>query len=376
MLAAPGPLPDGGDWVVEFAWEGLRCIAYVRPDRARLRSVNGRDVTPSFPELVEPLNRRAPRGGMVLDGTLVAVGEGGLPRRRLLQRRTAAARPSAACCAGRRWRCWSATCCGWPATTSSTCPTTGAGAARGARPRRTAGRGLPDVPVAEAAAVMRIAEAKGVEALHARHLEAPYRPGSGRGPGCGCRCAGRAGARRRVDAGRPAPAGPGRRLLLGVPDPSGGGCATWAGPGSGRGGAAGGRGAAGPLRRADSPFGAPCPPGSPATRSGSSPRLVGRVEFTGFTADGRLRLPRGGAPHARRGRPAAAAPRRPTLPRTGRRCPGRAPPGEPDGAAGPAQDIGPATVQRDRGPAPRAALRLQRAEHHRGPDAHRPRPGP
>ena len=38
MLAAPGPLPDGGDWVVEFAWEGLRCLAHVRPDRARLRT--------------------------------------------------------------------------------------------------------------------------------------------------------------------------------------------------------------------------------------------------------------------------------------------------------------------------------------------------
>ena len=104
MLAAPGPLPDGGDWVVEFAWEGLRCLAHVRPDRARLRTVNGRDVTSSFPELVEPLTRRAPRGGMVLDGTVVAVGEGGLPRRGCCsgaRRRRAPRRP---CCGGRRWR--------------------------------------------------------------------------------------------------------------------------------------------------------------------------------------------------------------------------------------------------------------------------------
>ena len=53
MLAASGPLPDGGDWVVEFAWEGLRCLAHVRPDRLRLRTANGRDVharrSPSWP---------------------------------------------------------------------------------------------------------------------------------------------------------------------------------------------------------------------------------------------------------------------------------------------------------------------------------------
>ena len=96
MLATPGALPDGGDWAVEFAWEGLRCICHVHPDRLVLRTANGRDVTSSFPELREPLTRLAPRGGMVLDGTVVAVGEGGMPRRRLLQRRVAIARPSPA----------------------------------------------------------------------------------------------------------------------------------------------------------------------------------------------------------------------------------------------------------------------------------------
>src|SRR5919107_5550939 len=79
MQPAPGELPDGGDWVVEFAWEGLRAVAHVRPDGLRLRTVNGRDVTSSFPELVEPLTRRAPRGGVGLDGTPVAAREGGPP---------------------------------------------------------------------------------------------------------------------------------------------------------------------------------------------------------------------------------------------------------------------------------------------------------
>ena len=49
MLAAPGALPDGGDWAVEFAWEGLRCLCHVHPDRLRLRTANGRDVTSVVP---------------------------------------------------------------------------------------------------------------------------------------------------------------------------------------------------------------------------------------------------------------------------------------------------------------------------------------
>ena len=178
MLAAPGPLPDGGDWVVEFAWEGLRCLAHVRPDRTRLRTVNGRDVTSSFPELVEPLTRRAPRGGMVLDGTIVAVGEGGLPRRRLLQRRTAATRPSAAVLR----RTPVALIVGdllWVAGRDL--------ASLPYHRRRELLEKLgisgppvvvsPTFPVAEAAAVMRTAEEYGAEAMHARHLDAPYKAG-------------------------------------------------------------------------------------------------------------------------------------------------------------------------------------------------------
>ncbi len=224
MLAASGPLPDGSDWVVEFAWEGLRCLAHVRPDRLRLRTANGRDVTPSFPELAEPLTGRAPRGGMVLDGTVVAVGEGGLPRRRLLQRRTAAARPSPAVL--RR------TPVGfivgdllWLAGRDLT--------ALPYRRRRELldelGLARPPVvvsptfPVAEAEAVMRTAEEYGAEALHARHLDAPYRPG--RRPRAWVRVPLRRSGLVVVGGWTPAdPQRPDRvgALLLGVPDPGAG----------------------------------------------------------------------------------------------------------------------------------------------------------
>ena len=213
MLAAAGPLPDGGDWVVEFAWEGLRCLAHVRPDRARLRTVNGRDVTSSFPELVEPLTRRAPRGGMVLDGTVVAVGEGGLPRRRLLQRRTATARPSAAVLR----RTPVALIVGdllWLAGHDlATLPYH--------RRRelleelglvRTAGRGLPDVPGRGGRG--RHAHRRGVRRGGAARPP-PRRPVQGRAAaavlGAGPAAPVGAGGRRGLDAGGPAPAGSGRR---------------------------------------------------------------------------------------------------------------------------------------------------------------------
>ena len=239
MLAAPGSLPDGGDWVVEFAWEGLRCLAHVRPDRVRLRTANGRDVTSSFPELVEPLTRRAPRGGMVLDGTVVAVGEGGLPRRRQLQRRTASTRPS-------------------PAVLRRTPVGFVVGdllwlAGRDLvdlpyRRRRELLEELglarppvvvsPTFPVAEAEAVMRTAEEYGAEALHARHLDAPYRPG--RRPRAWLRVPLRRSGLVVVggwNPAGPAAAGPGRRPAARRARPRSRtrGCATWAGSASARG---------------------------------------------------------------------------------------------------------------------------------------------
>jgi bifunctional non-homologous end joining protein LigD len=301
MQAAPGRLPDGGDWVVEFAWEGLRCVGHVRPDGLLLRTANGRDVTSSFPELVEPLVRRAPRGGMVLDGTVVAVGEGGLPRRRLLQRRTATGRPS-------------------PAVVRRTPVGFVVGDLLWLAGRSTVGLpyrqrrelleelGLarppvvvsPSFPVTEAEAVLRTAEEYGAEALHAKHLDAPYRPGRR------SRSWLRVPLRRSglVAVGGWNPADPRRpdsvgALLLGVPardrDRHGDGGAGLqyvgrVGIGSGE----EQREIAAHLarwRRADPPFTAPLPPAVAGDAQWAEPRLVGRVEFTDWTADGRLRLP-------------------------------------------------------------------------------------
>jgi len=299
MLAAPGPLPDGGDWVVEFAWEGLRCLAHVRPDRVRLRTANGRDVASSFPELADPLTRRAPGGGMVLDGTVVAVGEGGLPRRRLLQRRTAATRPSAAVLRRTPVGFIVGDLLWLEGRDLTSVPY---------RRRRELldelGLARPPVvvsptfPVAEAEAVMRTAEEYGAEALHARHLDAPYRPG--RRPRAWVRVPLRRSGIVVVGGWTPAdPQRPDRvgALLLGVPDPH----ADSGSPGGlryvGRAGIGAGEeqrevGAhLARLHRRDSPFATALPPAVARDARWVAPGLAGHVEFTDWTADGRLRLP-------------------------------------------------------------------------------------
>jgi bifunctional non-homologous end joining protein LigD len=319
MQPAPGRLPDGGDWVVEFAWEGLRCLAYVRPDGLRLRTVNGRDVTGSFPELAEALTRHAPRGGMVLDGTVVVLGEGGLPRRRMLLRRTGTARPSAALM--RRTPV---------GLVVSDLLWLGGHDAVGLpyRQRRELleelGLARPPVvvspvfPVAEAEAVMRTAEEYGAEALHARHLDAPYRPG--RRSRAWLRVPLRrsglvvVGGWKPADPRRPESVG---ALLLGVPGDCGGLRYV------GRVGIAGEeqREVAALLvrqRRGDPPFTTAPPPAVVRDAQWVAPELVGRVEFADWTADGRLRLP------VWRGLQAGAAPAAEAVARWVR------PPGVPD----------------------------------------------
>jgi bifunctional non-homologous end joining protein LigD len=75
MLATPGALPNGPEWVFEVKWDGMRLLADVTDGRVRLTSRSERDVTTSFPELAE-LTRLAP--DILLDGEVVLL-EGGVP---------------------------------------------------------------------------------------------------------------------------------------------------------------------------------------------------------------------------------------------------------------------------------------------------------
>lgn len=180
MLPAAGELTDAGDpdrWAVEFAWEGHRCVAYARPGRVRLLSSTARSVTGSFPELAV-LGDQAPPGGMVLDGTVVALDEAGRPSRAPLLRRTATVSPDAALrtevpvgyvvtdllfCDGRR---------------TLELPY---------RRRRAELEALdlagpkilvpPSFGLDEADLVVRTAERYGLDGLHLKRLDLPYQPG-------------------------------------------------------------------------------------------------------------------------------------------------------------------------------------------------------
>jgi bifunctional non-homologous end joining protein LigD len=75
MLATPGALPDGPEWLFEVKWDGMRLLADVADGRVRLTSRSERDVTANFPELAA-LTDLAP--DVLLDGEVVLL-ENGVP---------------------------------------------------------------------------------------------------------------------------------------------------------------------------------------------------------------------------------------------------------------------------------------------------------
>ena len=75
MLATPGRLPEGPEWLFEVKWDGMRLLADVVDGRLRLASRTDRDVTGNFPEL-GGLETLAP--DVLLDGEVVLL-ERGIP---------------------------------------------------------------------------------------------------------------------------------------------------------------------------------------------------------------------------------------------------------------------------------------------------------
>ncbi len=75
MLATPGALPIGAEWLFEVKWDGMRLLADVVDGVAHLASRSERDVTANFPELAGFVDL-AP--DVLLDGEVVLL-EGGVP---------------------------------------------------------------------------------------------------------------------------------------------------------------------------------------------------------------------------------------------------------------------------------------------------------
>ncbi|MFC4947856.1 histidine kinase [Pseudonocardia sp. GCM10023141] len=292
VSAGSGQPPTGPDWVVELAWTGHRCIAYVEPGRrTRLLSANDVSMTAAYPELDAPLQRRSPPRGMILDGTLVARGEEHAPRARLLKRRSARFRPNERHIRSVPVDYQVADLLWLDGHSTVDLPF---------RDRRSLLEGLgfasapiwttSPLPVSELPSMLEIADAKGVDALHARHLGSRYRPG-GRSP---LWLKVPVPRTRQVVVGGWTPTDPARpdtiaSLLLGVPGEDG--KLRYVG----RVGVTGDqrRQVAGlaTLRRSRSPFAAGVPADAARHAIWVDPRLTGLVEFTGFVAGSRLRLP-------------------------------------------------------------------------------------
>jgi bifunctional non-homologous end joining protein LigD len=174
-----GDPPTGPDWVVEVAWTGHRCIAYVEPGR-RVRLLSGADnsMSAAYPELAEPLLRRSPPGGMVLDGTLVARGEEHAVRPRLIARRSARHRPSEATIRRIPVDFQVADLLFLDGHSTTDLPY----ADRRALLDRLGFASPPvwttsPLPATEIDTMLAIAEQKGADGLHARHLRGRYHPG-------------------------------------------------------------------------------------------------------------------------------------------------------------------------------------------------------
>jgi bifunctional non-homologous end joining protein LigD len=310
MLAAPGlPPPPDGRWAVEMKWDGVRALAFIEDGEVRLVSRTGRDITVAYPEL-SGLGQVSQRGvseqgtgeqgagehsQLLLDGEIVAFGDGGWPEFEALQPRIHASTP------------------GQAALLAAETPVTYLvfdllqldGRSLLDVPYRERRRLLdqlalsgpywqtpPSFPGADFRAVLATSVANGLEGVVAKLLDSRYEPGS------------RSGSWRKIKnvlrqeviiAGwKP---GKGNRfgqigsLLIGLNSPEGLIYAGHVGTGFtvetlrmlGE--------RLAPLRRQDSPFAGPVPEEHARTAVWVEPRLVIDVAFGSWTRAGRMRAP-------------------------------------------------------------------------------------
>lgn len=87
MLAVSGQLPsDDAGWAYEMKWDGLRALAFAQDGSTRLTSRTARDISHAYPELAG-LAAATGASQAVLDGEIVAFGDGGWPDFEALQQR-------------------------------------------------------------------------------------------------------------------------------------------------------------------------------------------------------------------------------------------------------------------------------------------------
>ena len=88
MLATVGDPPEGADWAVEFAWDGVRVLVTITAETVTLTGEDGADLTAAYPELAGLAGRE-----LLLDGEIVALDAHGRPDAGLLDRRRGTGAP-------------------------------------------------------------------------------------------------------------------------------------------------------------------------------------------------------------------------------------------------------------------------------------------
>jgi bifunctional non-homologous end joining protein LigD len=94
MHPVSGSLPRADDgWAFEFLWDGIRALVHVDGGRVRAIAGNGRNLAPWFPELRQIGDFLGSRA-VILDGSIAAFDEIGIPNFSHLQRRLNPRTPS------------------------------------------------------------------------------------------------------------------------------------------------------------------------------------------------------------------------------------------------------------------------------------------
>ncbi|MCM3922291.1 non-homologous end-joining DNA ligase [Frankia sp. AiPs1] len=292
MLAVAATAPPGGDdWAYEVKWDGVRTLAFVDGGRARLRSRSGLDVTDVFPEL-RALGPAFGATQVILDGEIVAFGPAGTPDFELLSHRVHIATPAmarrAAATIPVRYLVFDLLFLDGHSLVAQPYSRRRALLAEQAERGRLR---LSEELVGTGDEVMAASSAAGLEGVVAKRRSSPYQAGRRSADWVKVRHV----RRQSVLVGGWEP-GTGRRtdrigaLLVGVATPAGPRYAGQVGTGFSE--ATLDRLAAllAPLRRPDPPLrDVPA-----AVASGAvwvDPELIAEVEFTSWTADGRLRHP-------------------------------------------------------------------------------------
>ena len=124
MLAelGKGKPPEGGDWLYEIKWDGVRAICFIEGGKLRMISRNGNAIDKQYPELsILPHQLRA--RSAIVDGEIAALDGQGRPSFELLQSRMHVADAARS----RGWRAvirWCSTlsiCCIWTGAICGRC---------------------------------------------------------------------------------------------------------------------------------------------------------------------------------------------------------------------------------------------------------------